>query len=404
MPKIVCPNCKAEYEVHLKIMGKSVRCKQCRSSFKAIVLRSQRHKDKKYNPLIILFSLLGLGLFIIIAMIVQSSLQDRKPTAVHGGEGGIEEDFSKASGAGEMEEGKTTGPVRTARELFVLEFLQAASDDDLDAIQRMFNYPLYHRMNKGADDPHWDDLADLDKILKKQEYTERLTDDSVKGGGFLRKAKGVYTKEIAWDGKEGEVEVGLKNMNNGREQERNYKIRQLAGRLLIFDYRVGEEHGGDLVPTGAKPGTLDQKYKRRVSPIGEIREVAGTPDTDQTEAAEIKMLIEDLQGGNRRRSRDARERLLDFGKKAIPGLLNGLVGLEMSREDDVARANKCISLLRTLTGRNFRFTPGFADESELGSLAADLTQSIGRWFGWWERNKDTWTGREEIEATDDWDE
>jgi hypothetical protein len=279
------------------------------------------------------------------------------------------------------------------------------SDNDVDGLQRMFNFSVYYRVNKSKDDPHWGDLSDLGQVMRKQEDTERLTDDSAGGGGFVRAADVAYTKELAWDGTEGEVEIGLKNKNNGREQERTFKVHRVGKYMMVFDYQVGEEHGGDLAMVEDAPETLDQKYKRRVSPVGEIREVAFTPDTDEGAASEIRMLVDDMLGENRMRSREARMRLLDHGKKSIPALLNGMVGLDMTKEGDVSRANKCVSALKTLTGRNFRFIPGFVSESELESMAADLNLAIGRWFGWWERNKDTWTGRDlekEQEGMDDW--
>jgi hypothetical protein len=279
------------------------------------------------------------------------------------------------------------------------------ADNNVDAIQRMFNFPVYYRMNKGEDDPHWSDLPELDQIMKKKEYTERLTNDRADGGGFVRSAEILFAKELSWDGTEGEVEVGLRHTQNGREQERLFLLKKSGPIMMIYDYEVGEEHGGDLAMGEEPPKTLDQKYKRRISPVGEIREVAFTPDTDEVTAGQIRMLVEDLVGQTRTRSREAKMRLLDHGKKAIPGLLNMMVGLDMTRENDIARANKCVSLLRTLTGRNFHFVPGFASDSEMESMAADLKLAMGRWFGWWERNKDTWTGRDlekEREEGDDW--
>jgi hypothetical protein len=352
---------------------------------------------------IILVAVMGVVLFIILALIVQSSFYEEPVKVVE--EGGRDVTDTGLDAPDPDLSDEPLAPVRTERELFCLDFLQAVADNDVDGIQGMFNFSVYYRVNKSDEDPHWDDLPDLDQIMKKQAYTQALTDDSAGGGGFVRVSEILFTKELAWDGTEGEVEVGLKNKNNGREQERNFKVKRFGSYMMIYDYAVGEEHGGDLAVQEEAPKTLDQKYKRRVSPVGEIREQAFTPDTDEGTAAEIRMLVDDLLGENRARSRDSRTRLLDYGKKSIPGILNGMVGLDMTREEDVAKANKCVSLMRTLTGRNFRFVPGFVHESELESMAADLNLAIGRWFGWWDRNKDSWTGRDlekEQEGMDDW--
>ena len=264
MPTIICPKCKAEYEVPLKVIGKSVRCKQCETAFEAQVLRSQRHQNRKANPVIILVSIMGVVLFIILALIVQSTFKDVSLPE--------EDEDTRAATESGIEDSETTrdvepaGPVRSERETFCLDFLQAVADNNVDAIQRMFNFPVYYRVNKGEDDPHWSDLPELDRIMKKKEYTERLTNDRADGGGFVRSAEVLFTKELTWDGTEGEVEVVLRHKQNGREQERLFLLMKTGPFMMIYDYEVGEEHGGDLVMGEEPPKTLDQKYKRRISP------------------------------------------------------------------------------------------------------------------------------------------
>ena len=396
MPVIICPKCKSEYEVPLHVMGKTVRCKRCGRSFEARVLRSQRHEDWKVKPITLLFALLGTGLFVILALIVQSSIkkpplppEEARDFSLPGGE--------KAGGGGAPEartgaQRPPPAPERTERERFALEFLRAVADNDEAELQHLFNFPAYHRIHKPAGAPSLDELDEVDRVLKKKEYLDALTGDDPSGGGFLRTAEVREVRELSWNGEEGEVEVKLENPHNGRRQERRLRLRAVGSRLTVCDVEVGPVHGGDLEREAPKEVTLEEKYARRVNPLGEIRRIPYTGDTDAAEAQRLRGLVQDLLGEDRPRAREARRALREAGKRAVPALLNALVGLDMGRVEDVSRANTCASLLRELTGMNFHFIPGFIEESRLDSVSADLEASIRRWFGWWEAHKDTWDG------------
>lgn len=398
MPIIVCPKCKKEYDVPLKVLGKKVTCKNCKNAFEAKVLRQHLRKPVKKNPMVILFSILGVGLFIIIALIVQSSFED-EPLPVKKKET-VEEEGPAATEVVEMEEAPPE-PVRTARELFCLDFLDAVAENNVERLQQMFNFPVYHRLNRAEGEPQWTDLDDVDRIMRKQEYTDRLTDDSAAGGSFVRNAEVLFTKENSWDGSEGEIEVELEHRSNGGKQLRSFTIKSFGSSFTIVDFVVGPVRGGDLAAAGEGASTLDEKYKRRVNPAGEIATVEYPPDTDDRTKAELKYLLKALVNEDRNKAWKARGKIEEIGKPAIPGLLNQMVGLDMTQRDDVAKANKYVTILRKITGRTFGFDPSFMTDSQLGSQAADLEHSLRRWFGWWDRNKDTWTEREDLEEEED---
>jgi len=393
---IVCPRCKKEYDVHFNVLGKRVTCKSCKTPFEAKVLRARTRKPEQRNPMKIILALTGAGLLIIVAMIFSISGEgepEKKPPPV-------EQDTSNETV--HTDEYKPLEVVRTERELFCLDFLQAVSDNDVDAILKMFNFGVYHRLHKAGGEPRWNDFDEVSQLLKKKDYTQAMTNDSAQGGGFVRSSEVVHVKESSWDNEKGQVDVRLKNTHNGRLQDRSYQISRIGNDLVIFDYTVGPEYGGDLDKPEDKPKTLDEKYKHRVNPLGEIVEQEYTPDTDKDTVYRLEMLTEDLLGDSRNASREARESLIDLGKKSIPAVLNKMVGLDMKSEEDIAVANKCVSVLRVLTGRSFRFQPGMFLDSMLESQATDLTRSIQRWFGWWDRNKDTWEGRDIEEEMEDW--
>lgn len=395
MPTITCPKCKKVFEIPLKTLGKKVRCNRCDTSFEAQVTRQEMRKEEKRNPMVYVFIGLGVVFFIFIALLVSASLKDEPDqAAADKGDEQVEVETQENAEEG-IDQEKPAFP-NTEREAFCLEFLQAVANNDVDAIQRMFNYPEHHRIHRDDGDPQWGELNDFDKIMKKEEYTNRMTDDTAQGGGFIRKSNVIFMKELAWDGQQGEVEVGFKHKYNSREQERTFLLMTLGKNLMVYDYTVGPEHGGDLDwVEEEKPETLDEKYKRRISPEGEVARVDYPAETGEAVIGELEMLVEDLIGDNTQRAKKAKRRLEKFEKTAIPALLNGIVPLDLTKGDDVIKANACISVLRKITGRRFGFRPGFIADVELESQAADLQRGIKRWFGWWERNKDTWTGRPE---------
>jgi predicted Zn finger-like uncharacterized protein len=405
MPNIVCPKCKKQYEVHFDDLGKEVKCTKCGNAFEAKVLRAQIRKTKKIHPMVYILSAVGLVLFILVALLVQSSFEEDGPSQMD------QRDYTR-DGRPDQDQGGQPPPAGTAgeeraleteAEIFCRTFMRMAANNDVNALQDMFSYSGYHRLNRSEDEPQWNDLPPLDQIMKKKEYTARLTDDTARGGAFLRGADIVRLEETAWDGDKGVVEVTLKHRHNGREQDRTFMVQRMGGQLMIYDYTVGPERGGDLVVvTEDAPRTLDEKYKKRISPEGTIEEVAFTPDTDEATAAELTRLTKDLLGENRSASHDARERLIALGKKSVPALLNRLVGLDMAKDADITEANKCISVLRILTGQSFRFSPGMLHETLLDDQAEDLRRSLRLWFGWWDKNKATWTGRDLEKETEDW--
>jgi predicted Zn finger-like uncharacterized protein len=398
MPIIVCPKCKKQYDVPLDVLGKKVTCKKCGNAFEAKVLRQHLRKPDKKNPMVILLSILGVGLFIIIALIVQSSFED-EPVPVQKGE--AVEEIEPSAPEVVKEEDAPPEPVRTARERFCLDFIEAVAENDIDTLQKMFNFPVYHRLNRAEGEPHWTDLDEVDRVMRKQEYTDRLTDDSAAGGGFVRNAAVLFTKETSWDGTKGVIEVELEHLNNGRKQLRSFTVQRFGDAFTVIDYEVGPERGGDLDAVDPGMTTLDEKYKKRVNPAGEIAPVEYLPDTDDRTRAELKYLLKALTSEDRNKAWKARGKIEEIGKPAIPGLLNQMVGLEMTRREDVAEANKYVTILRKITGRTFGFDPSFMRDTVLDSQAADLEHSLRRWFGWWERNKDTWTKREDLEEEEE---
>jgi hypothetical protein len=236
-----------------------------------------------------------------------------------------------------------------------------------------------------------------------EQYLNALTDDSPQGAAFARDSAIDAVREVSASSKRAEVEVLLHNLINDRRQKRTLHLAWIGDSWRLVDQAVGPEYGGDLDAVAEDaPATLDEKYVHRVSPEGAIAEVAFLDETSASKCAELERLVSDLVSDNRKLSFEARERLIRIGKPAIPALLNALVPVDFSDRTEIAKANRVIHPLRVITGQSFGFSPGFQNVAIRGSLEEDLKHSVRLWFGWWDRNKDSWEGRDIEKEQKDW--
>jgi len=399
MPLIICPKCRAEYDVPLKTLGKKVKCRACGESFPAQARKAAKKPEKK-KPW--LWPVVGAGaaLFVVIVIIVESNIDRDEPRP--------EADTDETSQA-ESDAPRDTPPpsdepqpvARTEAEKACVDFIAAVSDNDTDSLRLMINFPLYHKKRSGGS--LWSDLEELDQILKLQEYMGALTDDSPQGAAFARESAVEKVEETSNDGKKAAVEMVLHNLLNDRRQNRSLTLQRIGDRWSVIDQTVGDEYGGDLDHVAEdKPRTLDEKYDKRLNPEGDLQEVEFLEETSEAKRKALRRLVKDLVGDDRERSIAAREKLNAEAKPAIPALLNGLVPLDFSDRDDIAKANRIIHVLRPITGKSFGFSPGFQDTVIRGSMEADLKHAVRLWFGWWKRYKDVWQGRDIEKEMKDW--
>jgi|GEM_PF-2109029 len=405
MAVIICPQCRHEYDVPLKVLQRTVKCRNCGHPFRAIARKSV-DKPAAGRPQWV-WPVVGVGvaLVVVILLMLLAGGDDERPRddattadTLQPDPGDVDSGGSTTS---QTSAATPSAPVRTAREVFCVDFVRALADFELDRLQDMINFSVYHNNQRQSHEPLWSDLSELDQILRKQAYLEALTNDAPGGTGFVKNAAVEATEELSSSKDRAEIRMVLRHTLNERRQERTFKLVKIGERWLLADMSAGPEYGGDLDAVAEeKPTTLDEKFERRINPEGEIALLPFLPETTEEEKAGIVELVALLIGDDRKRSHPAKERLIEIGKPAIPGLLNALVPLRWSDSDDIAKANKCVSALRSITGRHFGFAPGFQGNAARGSVEADLSHSIRRWFGWWQRYKDTWEGRED--ETENW--
>lgn len=399
MPLIICPKCRAEYDVPLKTLGKKVKCRACGESFPAQARKAAKKPEKK-KPW--LWPVVGVSaaLFVVIIIIVESNIDRGDPPSAATAEESSQAE-SDRPGEASLTVEEPDRVVQTEVEKACVQFIAAVSDNDTDRLRLMVNFPLYHKTRSGG--ALWSDLEELDQILKLQEYIGALTDDSPQGAGFAREAAVEKVEEISNDGKKAAVEMVLHNLLNDRRQNRSLSLHRIGDTWAVIEQTVGDEYGGDLDRVAEeKPKTLDEKYNNRLNPEGALEEVEFLEETSATKRKALQRLVTDLVGDDRERSIAAREKLTTEAKAAIPALLNGLVPLDYSNHDDIAKANRIIHLLRPITGKAFGFSPGFQETVIHGSMEADLKHAVRLWFGWWKRYKDVWKGRDIEKEMKDW--
>lgn len=402
MPIIVCPKCRSEYDVQLKVLEKKIRCKKCGHAFRATARKSAVKKKKK-SPLFWPLIGMGVGLFVVIILIVEANIdrsdKDQQQT------GDTKKD-QKAPAS--REEDRNDLPREdevklTEREEFCVNFINAAIDNNVERLRDMINFPAYHATRTDADGVFWNDLSETDRLFKKQEYLEAITGGPNESTNFLSGAVIEKALEKSCIQGKADVEILLRNLRNGRFEKRDFQLVKIGKNWLVAAMDVGEQYGGDLdEKEEEKPKTLDEKYTRRISPEAEIEKVDFLPGTSEQKKRELTRLAEDLSGSDRALSREAKERLIAIGKPAIPVVLNLLVGLELTNMDHVARANKCIGILREITDESFGFSPGFRAGGGSVSMEAALMKSVRLWFGWWRRNKDDWKPKPRAKKEEDW--
>jgi predicted Zn finger-like uncharacterized protein len=83
---------------------------------------------------------------------------------------------------------------------------------------------------------------------------------------------------------------------------------------------------------------------------------------------------------------DAKNRLEEIGKPAIPMLLTGLYEIPLENEDQARQVQNIVDALRRITGNFFGFEPLLLVGSSMGTTEERRTSSIKQWFAWWYTN------------------
>lgn len=99
-----------------------------------------------------------------------------------------------------------------------------------------------------------------------------------------------------------------------------------------------------------------------------------------------------------REATQARQRLVEIGKPAIPVLLTGLYEIPLDTMDQAIQVNQICRALRDITGEYHGYEPMELAGSTVGTTRERRESSIKQWFAWWERKGRGFEAREEPEG------
>lgn len=137
--------------------------------------------------------------------------------------------------------------------------------------------------------------------------------------------------------------------------------------------------GAEASPTGPK---------RKFTPK-ELSVVANVPNVSEAEITKINGLLatwldpSETIGANK-----AMRELEQIGKPAIPLVLNRLREIDLADEAKVRDATALNRALQNITGKMYEMSRDISEQGVTDRLM--IRQS---WFGWWEKNKNTFTGK-----------
>jgi hypothetical protein len=154
-----------------------------------------------------------------------------------------------------------------------------------------------------------------------------------------------------------------------------------------------------LAAAAAKAESSLGRKSRFYAKVETQESIADTDPSTQQKINELATKLTDLSlttGLGR-----ARRELADFGKPAIPVVLNIIVGREkLETQEDKQIVNQAILALRDITHEEFGFAPAGLAGSLTGESLEANQKAIERWFGWWRNHKDSWTGPKEVPFDD----
>jgi predicted Zn finger-like uncharacterized protein len=130
--------------------------------------------------------------------------------------------------------------------------------------------------------------------------------------------------------------------------------------------------------------------EKQPEPLGHL------PDTHPDIAAEIDRLIPILLDLDLppRKTKPAREAIIEIGRPAIPLLLTVLYETPLDTHENALRVNIVVHALRDITGESFGFKPQVAEGSGTGTTEERRQSAIKQWFAWWYRNADRFQVKE----------
>lgn len=392
MPVIACSHCKARFKVNIDTMGQTVKCPKCRRPFKAVALHSAPRKAHGTPPIV--YAAIAVGALLIAALVVRMGKNDAPI-----------DDATETKPAAAAPPPKDTAPppapvdaaagMRNALITRAQKIVEALRTDDDPMLPQWIDYPRMHAelMTAGeiGGEP-WTGLTEPEKYALKETLLARILGEGAVRE-FSRHAVAQDLEVVRMGQGNGEVKGVLKNPLTDETREATFRFSTTGGTWKLFALdRAAPAADGTGADEVADAPTLAPPALNR-NPEGDVETVPWVDGTSSSMQNQIESAISRLTDpGATTAAGKARRDLVAVGKAAIPGLLNALVPLDLSQEDDLLVAMKVTQTLMDLTGEDHLIVPGSNTGSLIGEGAKDNEVNRRRWFGWWRDHKATYSG------------
>lgn len=371
---IECPFCHARAQIADSKEGAKVRCGECGRVYGARPVGSGRGKSSKTNltPFII-----G-GVVVIAGALLWLLTKDAGKRPRMSTDSVVEKPEPP-----KQEYGWKAPAVQDAAKMHT----DAKSGNRTPLTVRLSGADLW-AAKRGEDDPMWDEFDKLEQNAKLELFVDELVDASnSKGvanwtpynGSILSEDMGVITVRLQCTPAEGGIE----------KRDFEWQLRQEGERFKVlswsrFEEPVKSEKGSPTSLKGVEKVALSDGsvvIERTPEPLAHL------DSTSPELRAEIDSLyakIIDLS--LTKEMSQAKLRLQEIGKPAMPRLLTGLYEIPLDDIDNARRVQNIVSVMRKITGQYFGFEPLTLVGSAMGTTEERRASSIKQWFAWWYRN------------------
>ena len=391
MPIISCPSCKSRFKVPIDTVGRTLPCPRCKEPFQAVALHAGQRRSHGSGPIV--YAAICIGALLVVLLIY----------AVSGSEPPVTETAEASSSA----DRETRTESRPSELLTPPEMLEKRARNLLDAL-RTGDHPLlpgwiaYQRMHEvkvkaGVEETPWEQLAQEQEYAKREQYINELMGDEATRK-FSRAATIESLDTTSIGSGHGKVHAVLRNALTDLTQELTLHFVASAGAWKVYQLER-QPIGGTQKAEPVEEQTAAEKIQtRRRNPQGEVAEVALLADVPAGTTREIESALSVLSDvSTTTAATDARRKIVDAGKPAIPHLLNALVPLDLSDPEDLLVATRMTGCLTDLTGQGYPIVPGINAGSVVGEGATENEINRRKWFGWWRDNQRTFEGPPELE-------
>jgi len=381
MRRVRCPRCQTPYAVPEERTQNRVRCAGCGREF-VPDLAGFKTRQRDYTGLLAAggFLVVALLLFLIFGGLGSSGEPEGQPPPLFGEAPGATLPPSAEPAAA------TPSPedpaVRVAR-----SFVESVTTYNRERLERTLAFAdVYASASDG--ERSWIDLSAAEQAEFRRSFVDSLIHGERRGDLADREP----------------VEAAVVSGDDARVQVRLLLKGPVAAEPYLFrlvregaEWRVaGFEKERIVEPPAPEPGPkrptlVDQVVLSDGSVVieDEIRPMEHLEDTPSEARTRIDALIATLVDPNPRLGMEiaeAREKLIEIGRPAIPRLLNALHDIPADGADNLVRLNLVNKTLEAITGFSTSFAPQLGEGSITSASPERLHSGLKQWFAWWKLN------------------